>query len=179
MPYTIEEHKHRFAAWAAGRGASVKSCRFKVHQAKEILEACGFDKDFNKPYKLPKPGDLDKKHRAWRKAVIRVASKKGLRFSAGIAAKLINSYLKERFVCAGFHTDPRVRALHPPIDAVLLDTLAVNNVEGYKKEWRKYHNLRWSNFTDEMYQGVIDLVRKSLPKGSPLWMIEEHWKGHI
>ncbi|MBE0440175.1 MAG: hypothetical protein IBX57_10550 [Gammaproteobacteria bacterium] len=38
MPYSIEEHKHRFAAWAAARAANVNGCRFTVEQGKDILE---------------------------------------------------------------------------------------------------------------------------------------------
>jgi hypothetical protein len=38
MPYSIEEHRHRFAVWAAGRAATVNGCRFKVEQGKEIIE---------------------------------------------------------------------------------------------------------------------------------------------
>ena len=36
--YTIEEHKHRFAVWAASRASSVKGCRFSVLQGKMIIE---------------------------------------------------------------------------------------------------------------------------------------------
>jgi hypothetical protein len=46
-----------------------------------------------------------------------------LRFTHGIAAKLVNVYLKSVFVCGGRHDHPRVRALHPPIDSLLLDAL--------------------------------------------------------
>ena len=53
MAYTIEEHKHRLAAWDAGRSASVMGCRFKVEKAKGILEVCGFDASFSQPEQLP------------------------------------------------------------------------------------------------------------------------------
>ena len=43
MPYSIEEHKHRFAAWAAGRAANVNGCRFTVEQGKKILEDAGMN----------------------------------------------------------------------------------------------------------------------------------------
>ena len=36
--YSIIEHKHRFASWAAGRAANVKGCRFTVEQGKKIIE---------------------------------------------------------------------------------------------------------------------------------------------
>jgi hypothetical protein len=62
MKYNIDEHQHRFAAWAAGRVASVKGCRFTVEQAAQILDQV----DFN----LPSPDEFDAQHRDWRSKVI-------------------------------------------------------------------------------------------------------------
>lgn len=67
MPYDIEEHKHRFAAWAAGRAASVKRCRFTVEQAKAIIEAVGLHRFIENPGTLPAPAAVDVQHRLWRK----------------------------------------------------------------------------------------------------------------
>ena len=41
MPYSIELHKHRFAAWAAGRAVNVNGCRFTVEQGKKYLGVLG------------------------------------------------------------------------------------------------------------------------------------------
>lgn len=178
-PYTIEEHNHRVAAWSAATGARASSlCRFNVQRGVAILEASGFNTAFATPNHLPEPKQLDATHKAWRDTVIRVAKKNGLTFTHGIAAKLINCYLKMRFVCAGHHDHERVKALHPPIDALLLSELAKQDVGGFKKEWRKFRDLRWSKFESADYQGVIDLIRKALPPDEPLWKIEEHWEGH-
>ena len=57
-PYGIERHRHFFAAWAAGRAASVKGCRFKVEQGLDILESCGFDEDLATPERLPAPTNV-------------------------------------------------------------------------------------------------------------------------
>ena len=96
----------------------------------------------------------------------------------GIAAKLINVYLKNRFVCGGDDDHKRVRCLHPPIDALLLTALAEANFGRQAQAWRKFRDLRWSKFDSAMYQAVIDLMRRSLPAGAPLWQIEEYWEGH-
>ena len=178
MGYTIEEHIHRGAVWDAGRAASVKGCRFRVQQAKEILEACGFDSSQCTPNSLPEPSVVDDRHRDWRGQVIAAAAERGLRFTHGVAAKLINCYLKARFLCAGYHDDERVKSLHPPVDAVLLDELAKRDIGGRKKEWRRFHDLRWSKFDSATYQSVIDCMRQSLGQGEPLWKIEEYWPGH-
>jgi hypothetical protein len=178
MPYTIEEHHHRLAAWDAGRSASVKGCRFKVHQAKAILEACDFNAAFSRTEHLPSPENIDRTHKKWREAIIKAAKRRGLNFTHGVAAKLINCYLKVRFVCAGQHEHKRVKCLHPPIDNVMLDELVVQDYGGFKKQWRQFRKIQWSKFDSAAYQSVIDHIRKSLPENEPLWKIEEFWKGY-
>lgn len=59
MLYTIEEHKHRFSAWAAVRGTKVNGCRFSVKQAKEILEEVGLNQLIGNPNNLSVPQDID------------------------------------------------------------------------------------------------------------------------
>lgn len=178
MSYTIEDHSHRLAAWAASRAASVTGCRFKVHTGVALLETGGFDASFSEVDQLPDLGDIDSVHRAWREKLINAAKSHQLTLSHGIVAKLVNCYLKVRFVCARTHNDPRVQALHPPIDAVLLQELARVNFGGKAREWRTFHRERWSKFDSLTYQKAINLIRESLPTDEPLWKIEEHWAGH-
>ena len=176
--YTIEEHQHRLAAWAASRAASVVAYRFNVKQGVSILEASGFKAALSCADQLPLPVDMDRTHAKWREAIRAAARKEGLSFTHGVAAKLINVYLKVRFVCAGQHEHVSVRHLHPPIDATLLKKLGKANIGGFSRQWRKFQGQRWSKFSSSRYQSVIDLIRRSLGPGVPLWMIEEHWKGH-
>ena len=176
-PYGIELHQHRFAAWAACRAASVVNCRFGVEQGRSILETCGFAASFWRPEQLPEPHAVDEAHRQWRAAIMRAATSHRLLFTHGVAAKLVNIYLKSRFVCAGQHAHTRVQNLHPPIDSVLLKALAEANVGGYTREWKQAANTRWSKFGSDDYEQVIALIRQSL-NGAPLWKIEEHWRGN-
>ena len=178
MPYTIEDHKHISAAWGAATGARAsKLCRFPVSVGRQILEESGFTASL-KVSDLPLPAELDERHAEWCCAVIEKAAKQKLKFTHGIAAKLINGYLKDRFVCGGDHDHERVRCLHPPIDALLLAALAKVNYGNQAKAWRKFRDSRWSKFDYDTYQAVIDLIRASLPPGEPMWKIEEHWEGH-
>jgi len=178
MSYSIDTHKHRLAAWAASRAASTsKLCRFKVSTGINILEEAGFDESFTIE-NIPLVQDTDKTHASWRNKVIKAASKHNLNFTHGVAAKLINIYLKVRFVCGGFEEDPRVQAIHPPIDEVLLKELASENVGDAAKEWRRFRNLRWSKYDSQTYESVIKLIRKSLPENAPLWTIEKYWQGY-
>jgi len=178
MSYTIEDHKHVEAAWGAATGARAsKLCRFSVAVGRQILQEAGFTPYFGVT-DLPLPAELDARHAEWRAAVIEKAKAKSLSFTHGIAAKLINGYLKCRFVCGGDHEHERVCCLHPPIDALLLAKLAEMNFGGHAQQWRAFHDKRWSKFDSATYQAVIDLMRKTLPAGEALWKIEVHWRGY-
>jgi len=179
MNYTIEVHKHRLAAWDAASSARASPlCRFTVAKGVAILETSGFDVALASPDQLPSRADIDTKHLVWRSKVIDVARTEGLNFTHGIAAKLINCYLKSRFVCGGHHAHVRVESLHPPIDALLLKGLAAINFKEHAKQWQKFQLARWSKFDSETYQAVIDLIRHSLKPDVALWKIEEYWGGH-
>ena len=177
MPYTIAEHKHRFAAWAASRAASVKGCRFSVKQGKKILETVNLNVVARAIDNLPQPNDFNTEHREWRSSIIKAAQKHKLRFTHSVAAKLTNIYLKSIFVCAGSHEVPKVKALHPPIDTVLLDTLYHENIGGRRKEWQAARRVRWSNLNSGQYECVISAIQQTISTGNGLWQIEEHWPG--
>ena len=176
--YTIEVHKHRFAAWASSRAASVKGCRFSVEQGRAMLESCGLNSGFSTPDLFPDtPEGIDDQHRRWRQQIIEAGKEYRLTVTHGVAAKLINVYLKCRFVCGGQHDRQRISDLHPPIDDVLQRTLADLNFGGEAKVWRRTRSLRWSKLNSEQYEELIQVIRRSL-RGNPLWSIEEHWKGN-
>jgi hypothetical protein len=166
MPlYTIEQHKHRYAAWAASRAASTKTCRFEVQIGKEIIEETCLDALLSSPNKLPIPKNTDVEHKFWREKAILAAEKRGLvGFGHGVAAKLINVYLKGAFVCAGHESH-------------LLDELYFNNVGGLKSEWALARKLRWSKFSSPQYEAVIESIRKAMPN-KPLWQVESYWRGY-
>ena len=170
--YDIHEHTHRFAAWAAATGASASpKCRFRVEDGKAILEAAGFDARLCRPSQLPKPSQIDQVHAQWCRRVIAEVRKRKLKFTHGIAAKLINLYLKARFTCGGYADHPNVAALHPPIDSLLLK--ALNRTLPPAKRLPT----NWSTFDAKAYQRVIATLRLST-KQLPLWTAESLWQGH-
>lgn len=175
--YTINEHNHRFAAWAAGRAASVKGCRFSVEEGRQWLEAAGFTLAFSDPDNLPDPANFDASHRRWRAGIIAAAANSGKKLTHGVAAKLINVYLKARFVCGGFANHENVAALHPPIDQLLLDELGKQDFGGQRRFWRRASRAAWSKFDGPQYEEVIDGIRGGL-NNEPMWMIEQFWVGH-
>ena len=178
MPYTIEEHKHRYAAWASSRAASTKTCRFSVQQGKSIIDTIGLQMLIADPSLLPRPENLDSMHRTWRTVAIHFANSIGLdTFTHGIAAKLINVYLKGAFVCAGHQMHVNVAALHPPIDSLLLDELYDGDIGGQRQIWAAARKARWSKFDSEQYESVIDGIRATMGE-EPLWHIERYWRGY-
>jgi len=178
MPYTIEEHKHRFAAWAASRATSVKGCRFRVEQGKAILERVKLNRLLASPGNLPAPESFDEAHREWRNQVISAAQGLELEFTHGVAAKLINIYLKAAFVCGGYHNHVRVKAIHPPIDGLLLNELSRLNVGGFRRDWDEAKCIRWSKLNSDQYERVIHSIRAALKPNAALWEVEQHWPGY-
>lgn len=177
MPYSMEEHKHRFAAWAAARAANVNECRFKVVQGKQILQTANLNEVAISIENLPQPNNFDIQHRKWRNSIIQAAKQHQLSFTHGVAAKLINIYLKSIFICSGSYEDPRVKAIHPPIDSVLLNALYNQNIGGRRNEWQAARKARWSKLNSVQYENIISAIRQTIPVGNGLWTIEEHWQG--
>lgn len=177
LTYTITEHKHRFSAWAASSASSVKGARFTVEQGKQLIESIGLNTLVDDPDKLPVREDINKQHRLWREQLIAEASKIGLTFTHGVAAKLINMYLKSALVCGGYDSHAKVAELHPPIDAVLLKALRRNNIGGLESRWKEAELSRWSKFSSVQYEQVIQSIREVMGSRA-LWEIEEFWQGY-
>jgi hypothetical protein len=180
--YDIIEHVHRFAAWAASRAASsARGYKFKVRDGQKIIEAAGLRDLIGGPKTLPKPEAMDAAHKEWRKLAKEAAKQRGLVFTDGVAAKLINIYLKAGLVTVANRDDARVGALHPPVDRVLLCRLAKDDKEENPeraKFWRKKSRVGWSKFNSKQYEEVIDMIRQKLGDKGPLWAIEEHFPGY-
>jgi hypothetical protein len=178
--YDIAEHVHRFAAWTASRAASAtRGHRFRVNKGKKIIEGAGLKKLLSGPDELPDIAKMDDAHKAWCEQVITQANEitPTAHFTHGIAAKLINIYLKAGLVTVGNRDNERVGALHPPIDRVLLHKLA--EVDRERADfWRSKEKRGWTNFTYTEYQEVIVKIREKLGEENRLWMIEEHFQGY-
>ncbi len=182
---TIEEHRHRFACWVASRAASVRGkSAFEVKEGVKIINECGFPKYADQLLEIKDfdlwHEELCKKVIKKRNAQIEECKKKDPSYnrqvSYGVAAKLINCYLKARFVCGGADED-KIKAIHPPIDSLLLESLVKNNKqfrEFYKKELK---SKAWSNFNKTDYTKVIGKIKSLLGQSEPLWKIEYHWQG--
>lgn len=166
MCYDISEHKHNFAVWAAARAAHAareKSKGATVEKVKDLIEHIKLNK-IHKPHDLPQ--DFDKAHKKWCDQIV---AKSGL--THGVAAKIINVYLKSIFVCGGYEQHDKVKNIHPPIDSMLLEGLAK------KFENPVYKKVAWTTLSYEGYKKIISAIKKDFPN-EPLWMAEEYWPVH-
>ncbi len=178
MAYDIVEHVHRLAAWAASRAASTSKARFSVFEGQAVMTECGFTSILRKGLDgLPTPDEMDVTHRQWRAKMIERAEIRGLLWSHGTAAKLINVYFKVAFVGLRGYEDPRVGALHPPVDRVLLSEL-IKKDPANRPQWRHLRDLGWSNFNSSDYEIAIAGIRLALGADTPLWQIEQWWQGY-
>ena len=177
--YKVKKHIHLFASWSASRATSTSPVnRFKVEAGQKILEKSFIRNFILNPDSLPKSHEeFNKEHKIWREQIISLSGKHTKEFSHGIAAKLINVYLKTIIVCGGFHNHENTQFIHPPIDSVLLKELAKIDFGNNAKFWRKANKEAWSKFDSDFYQEVIDQIREGIGD-EPLWKIEEYWRGY-
>lgn len=178
MKYNIKDHIHLYSSWAASRASSVKNNRFTVQNGQAILNQSTIKSFIQNPDGLPTSDKYDQVHCLWRNELIGISQNiLSKPFTHGVAAKMINIYLKSVIICGGYYNHEKAKEVHPPIDSVLLKELASKNFNGKAKFWRKANKIAWSNFTSEEYQNVINEIRLGL-EGKALWRIEEYWKGY-
>lgn len=176
MEYPLSEHRDKFCSWVASRAASAPGCRFKVAQGQKLISAVGLRNLIDDPSRLPGPRFMDEEHWRWRDDIIREAGKGRWELPHGVAAKLINVYLKAGLVVGGPAEDGPLAALHPPVDRTLLEGLAKNDVNGWKRFWSRMARFGWSKWDSDQYMEVINAIRSAV-NGEPLWKIEYYWPG--
>lgn len=173
--YAFLEHKHRFAAWCAATAASASpKCRFTVKQGFELLGRIGMatkaQEQVWKQYQ-----SFDDWHGKSCADLMGEAKSNGMKgFSYGVAAKMINCYIKAFYI-----GDQEVLSVaHPPIDRLLLSELAKKDYEGKRKIWYEYKNKGWSTFTKDHYSEVIKALRSSKELEAEMWKVERYWLGY-
>jgi hypothetical protein len=179
MMYNIQLHQHRFSAWAAARAASVKGKRFTVKTCVGWLEAFGFGPSLTIEM-LPLPENVDSKHREWREQLIAEAKlQSAFELSHGQAAKIINCYIKARFLNPHDAEKERLAAFHPPIDRLLLNEIVKHaGLSGEDlKIVRSGRNIGWSSLNSQQYEALVGILRRLSPS-QPFWRIEEFWPGY-
>lgn len=182
--YDLDEHRRRFAGWAAATAARASpKCRFSREQGLQLLKESGLSKTSPAWEHLPEATDFDVRHQHLRIRLCELApsilGRENSGFGPGVAAKLINVYLKALFLSgASLQTASpalmgKANAIHPPIDRLLLEGLAKNDISARRDFWRQRIRTGWSSFSHEEYEATINEIRHVT--GGALWKIERYW----
>ena len=177
VSYTLSEHRHRFAVWAAAR-ASQRGFT-KVQKLRKALEKSGIREVLAAPEtRHLSAAEFDSLHRKWCSSIRLTliedgADKESATF--GRAAKLVAVYLKAIVIMSSDYDSSLGRNLHPPIDRILLQALAKSDriKSAHQAEWGL---INWTDLNESRYTNLIHQLRGVLPPNAPFWTIEEYWE---
>ena len=199
--YEQKDHVFRYAAWAASTAASAsQKCRFKVSKGVALLKEADLKKLAKGFHCLKEVNEFDVWHDEKCEDLTKKAkeilndnnSGKKPRFTYGVAAKLLNCYLKTIFVTQfvgslSAKEKEKVSVIHPPIDRLLINSIknklrliyADSEIEEKRKFWNSKDIQSWSLYEARDYKKVIGEIKQIQKKrNQPLWMIEAYWPGH-
>jgi hypothetical protein len=172
-PFGIEEHRHRFCAWAAARAAQRQFT--SVRNLCRALETCSV-REFlaSAEAETIDEAGFEARHRQWCHSVMRSLNEAGVQnVTYGRAAKLLAVYLKG-MVVLGPVNGTLGSVAHPPVDLILLRNLCRDaDVESpWKAAWTK---VKWTKLNEGAYYELIGQLREALPSAAPFWQIERYW----
>ena len=174
MAYSIAEHRHRFAVWAAARAAQRGFTT--VENLKTALETTDLRSVVSNSELLQlRASGFKELHHTWCSSICSALIERGIGGVAyGRAAKLVAVYLKAMVLLGEAADTPFAHEMHPPIDRTLLQNLAVSlRIKSpHKAEWR---NINWTQLNEPDYYLLADQLRAIVPKGMAFWMLEEFW----
>lgn len=193
LEYHPAEHRFRFATWAAATAArsSRRVCTFKVSEGAQLLRKSKLRWMALGSHWLPRTRpDFDRAHIDWCNEITNLGKRDiSNSFTFGIAAKLVNCYLKALFlqtmVGQPFDIydeydqsawDASTRFLHPPIDSLLMAEAARRSSGELKKSWKQLEKIRWSKFTESDYRRTLQLIRSMV--GDDVAQVEACWIGY-
>ena len=172
--YTIEEHRHRYAAWAAAaasrRGFADNAAIVSVLDSSSLRRCL-----VESPKNWPKTAtEYDKFHRREARGLIRKFKNAGYaNVTYGRVAKMIAIYIKTIVVVGPHHRSPMARVAHPPIDRVLLLALSKFPLaDSLRKLCRK---TAWTKLDERRYFELISELRISGLAEPVFWQLERHW----
>ena len=203
--YNLDLHKHTLSKWAASRAASQsKGFKFSVELGSKLLlfgkkESQVIDEEFIDYIKQIENFNSQDDYDSWHhqtilnmtsythelKQLLDKHNKSFNNYTYGIAAKILNCYLKVFFL-ESFGNQKFADFIHPPVDAILLKAL--------RKEDKKLFNFKnsiftnigvlkiptWTRINENEYKMIIKLMKEfvSSKNQKGLWKIESFWIGH-
>ena len=202
--YNSDLHKHIISTWAASRAASQKNFRFKVESGIKLIllgvnGSFVDEQTFINFIKEIKTFQSQKQYDSWHHSTITNMRKKGddLQslldkynknyddYSYGVAAKLLNCYLKVFFL-EYFGAERFADFIHPPVDRLLLLALKEGDPKLFNFNNKIFVSVKypkipvWTKINENEYKSIINLINEFiLSRGQQgLWKSEAFWSGH-
>ena len=180
--YSLEEHTHRFAVWAAARASQrgftttskIQSAIEAVNLREKLVNFESSSQSFDELHKEICTGLMSyfETHLQSRNTKINEKDDKDLfasfdqKGTYGKCAKIIAIYIKVAYVIPNSKCQ-LAKIAHPPIDRILLTALQ-------KSGGCKFNKINWTNFSKDDYFLTIQEIRK-IQKGVDFWKIEVLW----
>jgi len=169
--YTIQEHRHRFACWAAARAAQRGFAKTQV--LVDALEATELPALVRRRSRWPRTARaFETIHRRCCRSIQKSLRSNGIDTSFGRAAKLVAIYLKATIVLE-YADSAFASVVHPPFDALLLQQLA-KTASAPPKTRAYWRRIRWTQLDEGEYYALVTSLRP-LVADTPFWMLEQHW----
>jgi hypothetical protein len=160
--------RFEFFAWAAARAAQAGSSKTTVAVLRQALIDAGAHTWWQSASTATTPQAYD----AWHDGVVgdvlsKMSTVPGMTW--GIAAKLVNVFVKGRWLLGGNDADSMVSFGHPALDSIMLKI-----IDG-KYGSRYSAHMRWQRMSRQEYAEVIAFLRgKHL--NDALWTLEADWR---
>jgi len=179
--FRYEKYRHDFASWSAARAAQRGFEGATVGVLKQAIEAVGLDVFVNTAsnYEMTEAA-FDVQHQQWCTEILAfLLAKNVVKATYGLAAKLVNVYLKSAVILGERGKSQLASVIHPPIDGLLLKDIAKNGEEdGISPELRKLcADSRWTTFNEDAYTGLIAALKVEKLHEPHFWMLERYWPG--
>ena len=203
--YNLDFHKHILSKWAASRAASQsKGFKFSVELGSKLLlfgkkRSQASDQEFIDYIKQIENFNSQDDYDSWHhqtivnmtsytdelKQLLDKHNKSFNNYTYGIAAKILNCYLKVFFL-ESFGNQKFADFIHPPVDAILLKALRKEDKKLFNFKNSVFTNIgvlkipTWTRINENEYKMIIKLMKEFLSiKGqNGLWKIESFWIGH-
>lgn len=160
----------QFAIWTAAtaakssarQGKYIKGTTIKRTFATADIEEIATDSGLTKltvqeigKYSMEEYDDL---HTEMCESIMRHAMKRNISLTYGIAAKIVNVYIKTISINLGKNEYPVLRYIHPPVDRRILTNIGA----AFKNSpfWRKNSKKAWTKLSKDEYMDIINSMRK-------------------
>jgi len=172
--YSLFEHRHRFAVWAASRAAQRKFT--SVPRLRDAIQSTDLP-SFVREHAGTEitPARFEELHAGWCEAICDNLRAAGVeRVAFGRAAKLVAVYLKSMIVLGPAANGTLSQIAHPPIDRLVLKALARN--EAIPSEARRvFRKTNWTQLDRKSYYKLVRVIRENVPDINPFWRLEQYW----